>query len=102
MSHTNNLSLGFSSCSRPSHKYSCYNIDVFSYVMNRLDNGRSVKNRYKPLELKILYISKKLNISYSKVRYTIDTMVREGYIEKFTNTIGGNPPYRITRYRLPK
>jgi len=71
---------------------------VFGYMERRLKH-RMIKNRKRPVELRILWIGKTLNLSYDIVRYGIKKMVDNGIIEKWTVKLGGVNVKSISRYR---
>jgi len=68
-------------------------------VMWLLRKLRCRKYNTRPLELKILHIAKGCGVSYGTARYTIDLMIENKIIEKWTCKIGGPSPYKVTRYR---
>lgn len=65
------------------------------YIKRRLLNR---KYNSRPKELKILWIAKKVGMTYDQVRYRIKYLIKNNKIKKWTVSVGGNNPYRISRY----
>lgn len=61
-------------------KYQIQYQEISSYIIRRCVNR---KHNSRPLELRYLFIAKKLGYSYHQVRHVMDKMVASGIIEKY-------------------
>lgn len=73
-----------------------YDQKVFTYLQRKLNRRRY---RARPMELKILWISKAVGLTYKQTRCAIDRLVVEKKIEKWLAWSGKN--CKKAFYRLP-
>lgn len=76
-----------------------YDYLYYKLVKRRKRGKQGYGNIKVPLELKMLWIAKKCQVSYDVVRWTINVLVRTGQIERFTVKLGGREVKSISRYR---